>query len=103
MKQISNNGAELVTVTVKCKRCLQTFNQELPKSFVDICYEIDADEFVGTCPICAAEDPIFKALHPGRAGRGRVLDGSTANGVAAGTSSDDYKPEQRREGCDDRH
>ncbi len=103
MKQISNKGAELVTVTVKCKRCPRTFSEELPKSFVDICYEIDADEFVGTCPVCAAKDPIFKALHPGRTGRGRISDGSSTNGTAAESSTDDCKPEQQREGRDDKH
>lgn len=64
---MSKTGTEhtcVVTVTVSCKRCHATFNKALPKRFIEACDQTGAEGFTGTCPRCAAADPIFSALHP---------------------------------------
>ncbi len=64
MRKIANEDPRVVTVSVKCKRCSETFETELPKSFAEACDQAGAEGFTGTCPKCAAADPIFRSLHP---------------------------------------
>jgi CRISPR/Cas system-associated endoribonuclease Cas2 len=54
----------MITVSGICKRCHDRFEKELPKHFVDMCYQAGAQGFTGTCPACTAADPVFSALHP---------------------------------------
>jgi hypothetical protein len=64
MRKIANEDPPVVTVSVKCKHCSTTLEKRLPKAFVEACDQAGAEGFTGTCPKCAAADPIFRSLHP---------------------------------------
>jgi hypothetical protein len=63
MDTTENEGMNMITVSAICKRCGKTFAKDLPRELVAACEEAGAQGFTGTCPRCAAADPVFSALH----------------------------------------